>query len=931
MIETTENIAPSVVPRSKLEPGRRVGNYEIVEVAGAGGMGTVYRAHDSQLGRQVAIKVLHRAAIPSSALLAEAQAMARIAHPNVVTVYEAGTVDEQAYVAMEFVDGRTVREWLAAEPRTWRQVLGVYLDAGRGLAAAHAAGIVHRDFKPDNVLIDKDGRVRVTDFGLAGASPDGDATEVPDPNTPAHHFSLAAAGTPAYMAPEQHRREAIDATADQFAFCVALFEGLYGERPFAGSDLAELRRNVLAHQLVHPKRRATVPPWVRAVVVRGLGPDPTSRFPSLEALLAALERDPAARRRRVGLGLLVVATSGLALAGFLRRPEAPAPCDGASAALARVWDPSTREALRHAFLATGKVSAAETAGRVVARLDDYAAGWSTMRRDTCLATEVRREQSPALMDLRMACLDRGLGSFGELVGVLRARVSERAVQAVDGLEGLEGCADPDALTSAAPPPHSPAERAAVAALRTRIDAANVRRLAGEVKASRELVGPIVDEARRGAYDPVLAEALWTAAKIGLAQSDYAFAEQVTREAIQAAARAGDDAVAAQSWEMLIYSLLKLSRVPEALAMIPAADAATTRAGAPPKIQARWLSTKGVLFDEAGRIDDALAAAQASVAVMERAVPESIDLSISLNNLGTVLETHGKIDDAEKVYRRSLAMSERLLGASHPYNASKLNNLGNVLKFQGRLGEALAIYGRALAICLDAFGADHPNTARVWNNLSGVHGDAGRYDEAIATAEHALAIREKTLGPDHSETATALINLSEYHRQLGHLDQALELGRRAVLVRERAHGPDHVKVAEALRCLGMAAMAAGRRAEARVALTRALAIRERVLGAEHPDVAHTLDALGDLLLLEGKPGPALEHYQRSATLWRRSRGDGSPAQAPALHGIARALMALGRRAEAVEPAQRAVSVLEHGEGDGRDLAEARGTLARAMQR
>ncbi|HXU05835.1 MAG TPA: protein kinase [Polyangia bacterium] len=312
-----------------LEPGARVGRYQILGSVGRGGMGEVYAAYHPDLDRRIALKVVHESGVTETAerqarLLREARSIARLTHPNVVAVYDAGTVADRVYVAMEFVEGVTIDRWLAAEPRTWRQILDVFVAAGRGLAAAHAAGIVHRDFKPQNVMIARDGSVRVMDFGLArmtAAEPAiapvlralvadagaGDAAPEPAPTVT---VAGTIVGTPAYMAPEQFRGEPADARSDQFSFCVALYEALFGERPFAGENLLSLRMNVSEGELRVPRaaKRGEIPIWIRRPLFRGLRPDPDQRHPTMTPLIDALAQDPAVRRRRfVGAGAIAAA------------------------------------------------------------------------------------------------------------------------------------------------------------------------------------------------------------------------------------------------------------------------------------------------------------------------------------------------------------------------------------------------------------------------------------------------------------------------------------------------------------------------------------------------------------------------------------------------------------------------------------------------
>jgi WD40 repeat protein/predicted Ser/Thr protein kinase len=306
----------------------KIGRFTIVRELGAGGMGVVYVAYDEQLDRRVAVKLLRGASPSSDASLRlgrEAQAMARLQHPHVVTVHEVGTFEGQVFVAMEFVDGQDLRGWLRSESRTWRAIIDVFRQAGEGLAAAHDGGIVHRDFKPDNVLVGKDGRVRVADFGLAHAF-DAPMEATRDPELTSSqsgrrlHVSLtrtgAIMGTPAYMPPEQFAGQRTDARSDQFSFCVALWEGLYGRRPFAGQNLAALSLAISEGRIDPPRADSDVPAWINAILTRGLSPKPDDRWPSMRELLDAIGRDPSARRRRLVLGF-GLGGSALALVGGL--------------------------------------------------------------------------------------------------------------------------------------------------------------------------------------------------------------------------------------------------------------------------------------------------------------------------------------------------------------------------------------------------------------------------------------------------------------------------------------------------------------------------------------------------------------------------------------------------------------------------------------
>ncbi|HEX8794263.1 MAG TPA: protein kinase [Polyangiaceae bacterium] len=311
-----------------LPRGARVGRYVVQGCIGSGAMGIVYTARDPELGRDIALKLLRArevATLSSSSsrgrLLREAQAMAKLAHPNVITVHDVGTLGDEVFVAMELVEGGTLGEWLRA-PRSRREVVDVMRRAAEGLAAAHAAGLVHRDFKPDNVLVGRDGRVRVTDFGLARLAPSTTAAIAPPEDAPAtDHSPLAAtqtgtlAGTPAYMAPEVIAGKPADVRSDVFAFCVTFYEALYGERPFAGKTLAELRTNIEARHIRTPSGRARVPAWLRRVVVQGLDALPDNRPQNMRALLDGLDAGP--RRSLLRVALISAGAMALLAAGAL--------------------------------------------------------------------------------------------------------------------------------------------------------------------------------------------------------------------------------------------------------------------------------------------------------------------------------------------------------------------------------------------------------------------------------------------------------------------------------------------------------------------------------------------------------------------------------------------------------------------------------------
>ncbi len=279
-----------------LERGELVGRFVIMSRIGAGGMGVVHAAYDPELDRKLALKLLRPDRYPSAQasrrLLREAQALARLAHPNVVTIHDVGTHQGQVWLAMEFVSGQTLRAWLAGEARSWREILEVVVAAGRGIAAAHASGLLHRDIKPDNIMVGDDGRVRIMDFGLARLTDAGhDSSESAGFARPteARAEQLVTGlgmlvGTPAYMAPELFAGDEADARSDQFGFCVTLWEALYGQRPFVGDSPTTLEAAISEGRKLQAPRDRRVPAWLRRTCQRGFAVDPVDRWPSMPRL-----------------------------------------------------------------------------------------------------------------------------------------------------------------------------------------------------------------------------------------------------------------------------------------------------------------------------------------------------------------------------------------------------------------------------------------------------------------------------------------------------------------------------------------------------------------------------------------------------------------------------------------------------------------------
>ncbi len=893
-------------------------HFIVVDKLGEGGMGLVLSAYDPDLDRKVAIKLLsprddeEGEAEATGRLLREAQAMAKLAHANVVTVYEVGIVDEQVFIAMEFVDGHTLGDWRLASQPDVAATVEVFVAAGRGLAAAHAVGLVHRDFKPGNVMVTTAGEVRVLDFGLARpalfaverkpvAPVTGSSASALD--TPLTRAGVVV-GTPAYMAPEQLLGQAVDARTDQFSFCVALYEALRGERPFEVADLADLSSAAVEVRL----RDGEVPGWLRRILARGLQPARADRYPTMAALLVDLQVDRRARwRRGAALVAALVVLAGAASAVALVRAGSK-PCRNLEAHLDGVWDGERELALRDAFIATGRPYAATVAATVSRRLDDYTDAWLAMRRDACAATHERGEQSQSLLDLRMRCLDRRLevvrGMIATYVDAPDGAVVDRAVVAVAELGDLDRCAEVEALTAIVAPPDDRATRVEVVRLSKLLDAATAVRGAGQYREALALVEPLVASIRALGYSPLLAEVLYLVGDLRDHLDDSDGAVAPLYEAAQLAAAARDDELAARVWVELIDVLSERSGFVEALGLVPVAEGWLARAGADGDLQVALLSAEALALKRSGDYQKARAVSEEALVVAARELaPEHPTQSVVLNNHALLLHRLGENDEALVYYQRKLAVQEASLPERHPSVANTLNNIGMVWLSRGKYDRAGEYFSQSLAMREEAFGELHLDVADGHNNLGNVALRKNELDEAGRRYRRALAIADELYHGEHKRCAMYLDNLASVYWMKGDFATTREHQLRALAIREKLLGSDHVEVAESLQNLAGALAESGDCRASLPHFERALMIREEHLGSDHPATAWTLSDLGNCRVSLGEVKTGLELLERALAI-RVGRKVDPVFIADTRFHLARALWSLGQRKRALELARQA---------------------------
>lgn len=798
-VDPSTGAPPRRVPAGErtLDKGTIVGRYVVLDRIGAGGMGVVYSAYDPDLNRKVALKLVRPRLGPDDQVrtLREAQALARLQHPNVVTLHDVGSFEERVFLAMELVDGTNLRGWWEAGERSWREVVSVFIAAGEGLAAAHDKQLVHRDFKPGNVLVGNDGRVRVTDFGLArgsqgedvdvewdederhaatprtpGSGPSG-GPSTPAVRTPAssrdllgHELTQAGAviGTPPYMAPETYRSEGGEG-ADQFAFAVSLYQALYRQLPFEVEATGDARWIIKK-----PPAERAVPAWLHKLVVRGLAEDSSQRFASMRELVAALKNDPRIVRRRIAIGICAVAFLGAGVTFAIARTDSQESliCQGAEQKLVGVWDAQKNVALRAGLVASGFPSAADAADRTSAVLDRYAAGWVRMHTETCQATRVRGEQSEEILTLRMTCLERRRIDLEALTNVLANPTAEQAARAVESAETLlplSSCADIEALRAPVPPP-------ADAKLRARTDALYKELATAKLTLDVARLDTIAKNVDALGWAPLAAETHLARCEILRDANQRDESLSACMQAITAALSGNDDLTLARAFTVRAGLFGALGQIESGRRELTYAEAVTGRLG-DEALGVRLMMTRAWLDAREDRVESAVTWADRAIAAADRSQRMTpLHKAAAYQNLGVIFGTLEHHDRSITAFRGAIELIERVQGPNSGELVPPLSRLASGLASLGRLDEALKSYQRALRIAEQLYGAEHATVGASLLDISTLLLADGRRDEALAAVERAAKIIERAYPEGHAyrgliqvQNGLVLLNQLDFER------------------------------------------------------------------------------------------------------------------------------------------------------------------------
>ncbi len=871
--------------------------YNILRLIGQGGMGAVYLAYDLKLQRQVAIKVMHARSdevmlneskeTQRIRIKREAQALAQLSHQHVIAVYDLDIHEGKLFISMEHIDGNNLTQWKQKEKPNKNEILNVLLAAGEGLAAAHRVGIIHLDFKPSNVIIGHDGKIKVADFGLARAT---DRDEKPTQ----HCFDSVdkcdnllsdkltqtgyAIGTPAYMAPEQGKHEKLGTWTDQFSFCLVAWEMLCGERPYP-VDSIKFWKNMTSPSADMKTKyigEKKIPTWLKKNLLKGLAFHPQDRFASMLDLLKQMRKSPAKALQHSLTLLLIMILVGMGVYGLsLSIMYRAKLCRDGTSKAAIVWNERTKNTIEASFVSSGHHRAVETYQRVAEILDDWSLQWAGAYTDACNATHKEGSQSEEVLDRRMRCLDRKLMSMGELTKAFSEKpdsmLVNRAVNASLGLGGVAICADIEALSQDIVPPENPVTRKAVEELRRKLE--NIRHFneLGKHKKAKKILDALQPQASTLPYKPIQAELILAQGINEAYMGKYKKAESALLEALQSGLYLSNKNLALEAAHELTY-LVGYQQKNFSAGLVYAEMALGLSRGMQDERDARSRANLGDIYLSQGNSEKATEQYKAALLLLEKTHglnnPHMIK---SITAIGVALANRAQYDKAEKEHRRAIEITERVFGPEHPTIANLCTNLGSVLSYQGRYPEAEAEHKRAIDVTERAFGPKHPTLAIYRGNLGNVLYKRSKYKEAEAEQRLAVKISAISHNPENPDLARYRANLGiTLYNQKKYPEAEVEY-KHAINSLQKAYGHDHPHVAWVHNCLGNLYLKTKNIQKAKDCFHQANAICKRLF-CDPNTKADSLWSLAKILWAERNyPAKALELARQARQIFAKEPG------------------------------------------------------------
>jgi serine/threonine protein kinase/tetratricopeptide (TPR) repeat protein len=923
---------------------RLIGRYRVAGRLGEGGMGSVFTAYDPQLDRPVAIKLLRssRATADATArMLREAKALAALSHPNIVSVFEVGLYEGDCpFIAMELIEGRTLDAYLEDERPDWRRVLEVFDQAGQALVAAHDRGIVHRDFKPTNVLVDDRGRVRVLDFGLASVTErvgtwgdvatdeyiaDDTTLELAHDVTESHPVVSTLTetgtliGTPAYMSPEQYLCSPIEAAADQFSFCVALWEALYRTRPFTGLMMDDVIEQVRRGEFTIHTPLQGVPTRVRRALERGLAFEPRDRFQSFQELLDELARCRSPRRRAP---LLVLATVGVtaAMSSWLWGGDAPelSRCEPASTVTADVWSPPRADALTARF---GPES--ESWVRTQGRIDRFADRWAQAYAQACPAGE-----DQALSDASV-CLQHRLGTLDEMLTLLEDASSEDLRSVPFDLPPLAACAEITVGTPPAPPRDE--LRGAVASMWSRLDRVDALTALGHFDDAAEVAASVRAGAEEIDYGPVVAAAQLRGGRVDVLRSHYPEARQAFLLAYERAMSEGDDRTAMHAaLQLMSLHSDALGEHEAALSWYRHAKSAAARMGA--ELPPSSLVVLGMIHSHLENPDEAMAVLEEAARRLELADEDSASLSPSermhaKTKLAMAYHATTQYERSIAQYREALALAEEVYGRRSLPWATAAVDLAGVLGEYLAFEESVALLRDAIPILETFHGPEHWAVADARMRLGLALVPQGKLTEAVEIMRQGADLASRLADESNPRVVFAHVNLADALYYAGEYEEADELLGRLQAVLEARDGPEASRTALVIYRRGRVRSQVDSAAAAEPLYQRAVEILEK-LPDHHPAEVEARGSLAMALSERGAHDEAQLHARRALRLMADEFGESNRAVAEATWQMQRVFREAGHACEGIDRTERALAVLLDEPTDPGHLAQAKWELARS---